>query len=247
MALLNGSGLRVWDADTVPWNTVTIVCTANIHCIGDDSAWIDPGVNCTYSQHEEITASATQSFTYNRETLNLETLTTGASKFAVARGMSDAGEGAVVPPFFRTVFSLLCGDAGQGIAGFSDAQGQTMSVTRTVTYARVGPNPDGICAPLPTNINTTTAYAFGPNLGIQQSGTPFAIIGSVATWIPPDNSAMSDVVDTDFTTPRILTLEDLKLGGAINFGSTKSYHYENPDSSYWSTWTSAFSIALTTS
>jgi hypothetical protein len=237
---MNDKGIKCWNADACPWSTVTITVTADINCSGYDAG--DPEVDCSYSTTESITGSGIETFTFSREYPSINDFIQSVNTFALAAGNVATGDGSPVPPFFRSVYTLLCGENGVGNADFEDTT-RTMDIHRTVTYARVGPDPFGDCDPLPADIDTTDPYVLGCGLGILQISDALEITPAVYAYSPGGTYTY----DTNVTTPVFITVENFKSGGNVDFGSGYTAHATNPNTLYWTSWSALYTFTFTTS
>lgn len=221
MSTPNAKGLAWWDADSVPWSTVTVNGSFNKTIVVNDQIGM-VGDPCSYSIRQTTTANFSQMDAFTREDPKFDADQTDNS-FAVWRNAD-------------SVYSYLKGGGSGGGFGNATFTGATFTIsTRVVTtYTRTGPATG--CDPLPDDTDETTDVdtALVIQLAIADDQATFSGYGFSET----------PVIDSDFVQPVTLTVFDLKNSGSVDFGGTQTAHADNPDPSIYTTWdvTSSFSI-----
>ena len=231
----NGSGIQRWDADAVPLATITLTGTYTWNATGVLDVGT-PGDDCAYSVTDVYTISETKTHTATRSTYNHDSLP-ATDTFYVYRENG----------FGVRSFMLDERDLASQLYFTKDF---SASIHHTTTYARTGPNPGGTCPSLPANVDEMLPVTLTLQCAFVQTddGT-----NAIIEFTPSSNGIFIDGgypqpdTGTDIVTPRIITIYDLKFGGSINFGSTATLTAANPDSGYWTSWTSSTSFTLAAS
>ncbi len=139
---MNNQCPYAWDAEVVPWDTITVELTANFNVNVNNSAYISatfPDADDSYSTQMNNTGNVSQTYIFSREEWKASGIISDNS-FQVATGFDVTGDGATVLPFARDVLARLFQN---GYFDFTEA----WNIAWYYNYTRVGPEVD----PIPTN------------------------------------------------------------------------------------------------
>lgn len=160
---MNDKGILAWDADIVPWNTITVQVEIDIDIDIIDTASIDAGEDCAYTTKLTLASTKSKTYTFSREAWTPEASAT-ANKWQHCGGIDYVGDGGA-PPFFRGCYTAPIQvqpphsfTSGPVSISFTDRT-EAWDADWGYAHVRVGADPGGLCDPIPAD-DTGTASGY---------------------------------------------------------------------------------------
>ena len=235
---MNGQGIYCWDADAVPWTTAQLVISLSINLAANDA----PSAG-SYVTHWTNVCSFSHTFTFTRSAFLPAMIDTGVSSdtFALYTGITPVGDGATVPPFFRSLVATLIGNS------LAEITSPTITGSWTLTYTGGG---------APPNTSGGSTVDFNLQLDATLAGTN--LLWTYGFDLPDFGSY--PFVGTDFGTGIAggflngsgvtIDLLNWKTAGNVDTGGTDTWAPVNPGSGATyniTAWTATRTATLTTS